>query len=170
MAVSEGCRIYPVQPRGIGCSRHPSTGTLTTNGLTIDRETVRTYGPFSADGVILLTAYTSRTEKQNIINACVGVLIQKVWATSPGLSVSFPPYYGNSASCSAKISITIFITNPLRFWICTSDDCGRKRHPLSCSPSHSCTSGYEQNWPCTPLSYRGSRDASESEDRWAGLV
>jgi len=47
------------------------TGTLTTNKLTIDRETVRTYGPFSAEDVILLAAYASRTENQDAIDTCV---------------------------------------------------------------------------------------------------
>ncbi|KAI5989592.1 hypothetical protein EDD15DRAFT_2460054 [Pisolithus albus] len=47
------------------------TGTLTTNKLTIDKETIRTYGPFSADDVILLAAYASRTENQDAIDASV---------------------------------------------------------------------------------------------------
>ncbi|CAL1698773.1 unnamed protein product [Somion occarium] len=47
------------------------TGTLTTNKLTIDRNTVRTYGPFSAEDVILLAAYASRTENQDAIDQCV---------------------------------------------------------------------------------------------------
>ncbi|KZT74479.1 plasma-membrane proton-e [Daedalea quercina L-15889] len=47
------------------------TGTLTTNKLTIDRETIRTYGPFSAEDVILLAAYASRTENQDAIDTCV---------------------------------------------------------------------------------------------------
>ncbi|KAH9938690.1 plasma-membrane proton-e [Fomitopsis serialis] len=47
------------------------TGTLTTNKLTIDRETVRTYGAFSAEDVILLAAYASRTENQDAIDTCV---------------------------------------------------------------------------------------------------
>ncbi|PCH34978.1 plasma membrane ATPase [Wolfiporia cocos MD-104 SS10] len=47
------------------------TGTLTTNKLTIDRETVRTYGPFTSEDVILLAAYASRTENQDAIDACV---------------------------------------------------------------------------------------------------
>ncbi|KIY53270.1 plasma-membrane proton-e [Fistulina hepatica ATCC 64428] len=47
------------------------TGTLTTNKLTIDRNTIRTYGPFSADEVILLAAYASRTENQDAIDASV---------------------------------------------------------------------------------------------------
>lgn len=47
------------------------TGTLTTNKLTIDKETIRTYGPFSADDVILLAAYASRTENQDAIDSSV---------------------------------------------------------------------------------------------------
>ena len=47
------------------------TGTLTTNKLTIDRDTIRTYGPFTAEDVILLAAYASRTENQDAIDASV---------------------------------------------------------------------------------------------------
>ncbi|KAH9923449.1 plasma-membrane proton-e [Epithele typhae] len=47
------------------------TGTLTTNKLTIDRDTIRTYGPFSAEDVVLLAAYASRTENQDAIDSCV---------------------------------------------------------------------------------------------------
>ncbi|KAG7094907.1 hypothetical protein E1B28_005713 [Marasmius oreades] len=47
------------------------TGTLTTNKLTIDRNTIRTYGPFSAEDVILLAAYASRTENQDAIDMSV---------------------------------------------------------------------------------------------------
>ena len=47
------------------------TGTLTTNKLTIDRNTIQTYGPFSADDVVLLAAYASRTENQDAIDASV---------------------------------------------------------------------------------------------------
>jgi len=47
------------------------TGTLTTNKLTIDRNTIQTYGPFSAEDVILLAAYASRTENQDAIDTSV---------------------------------------------------------------------------------------------------
>jgi H+-transporting ATPase len=47
------------------------TGTLTTNKLTIDRSTLRTYAAFSPDDVILLSAYASRTENQDAIDASV---------------------------------------------------------------------------------------------------
>ncbi|KAJ7194595.1 plasma membrane H+-transporting ATPase [Mycena pura] len=48
------------------------TGTLTTNKLTIDRETILTYSPeFGADDVIRLAAYASRTENQDAIDASI---------------------------------------------------------------------------------------------------
>ncbi|KAF8546022.1 hypothetical protein OG21DRAFT_1491664 [Imleria badia] len=47
------------------------TGTLTTNKLTIDRATIHTYGPFSADDIMLLAGYASRTEDQDVIDASV---------------------------------------------------------------------------------------------------
>ncbi|KAF7790541.1 hypothetical protein EIP86_001497 [Pleurotus ostreatoroseus] len=47
------------------------TGTLTTNKLTIDKTTLKTYGPFTADDVILLAAYASRTENMDAIDACI---------------------------------------------------------------------------------------------------
>ncbi|KAJ3823815.1 hypothetical protein F5880DRAFT_1649333 [Lentinula raphanica] len=40
-------------------------------GLTIDRNTIKTYSPFSADKAILLAAYASRTDDQGAINASV---------------------------------------------------------------------------------------------------
>ncbi|TDL22773.1 plasma-membrane proton-e [Rickenella mellea] len=47
------------------------TGTLTTNKLTIDKNLVKTYGPFAVDDVMLLAAYASRTENQDAIDQCV---------------------------------------------------------------------------------------------------
>jgi H+-transporting ATPase len=47
------------------------TGTLTTNKLTIDLGTVKTYSTYSNDDVVLLAAYASRTENQDAIDACV---------------------------------------------------------------------------------------------------
>lgn len=47
------------------------TGTLTTNKLTIDKEIVRVYGPFTSEEVVLLAAYASRTENQDAIDTCV---------------------------------------------------------------------------------------------------
>lgn len=47
------------------------TGTLTTNKLTIDKENVKCYSHWDVEGVCLLAAYTSRTENQDAIDACV---------------------------------------------------------------------------------------------------
>jgi H+-transporting ATPase len=47
------------------------TGTLTTNKLTIDKSTVKTYADFSSDEVCVLAAYASRTENQDAIDTCV---------------------------------------------------------------------------------------------------
>ncbi|KAJ3503464.1 hypothetical protein NLJ89_g8419 [Agrocybe chaxingu] len=47
------------------------TGTLTTNKLTIDRNTIKTYSRFSNDEVILFAAFASRTENQDAIDASV---------------------------------------------------------------------------------------------------
>lgn len=47
------------------------TGTLTTNKLTIDKSTVKTYGGYSVEDVCLLAAYASRTENQDAIDMCV---------------------------------------------------------------------------------------------------
>ncbi|PPQ70859.1 hypothetical protein CVT26_014082 [Gymnopilus dilepis] len=47
------------------------TGTLTTNKLTIDRSTIKTYSHFDVDEVILLAAYASRTENQDAIDMAV---------------------------------------------------------------------------------------------------
>lgn len=47
------------------------TGTLTTNKLTIDKSTVKTYGETTVEEVLLFSAYASRTENQDAIDACV---------------------------------------------------------------------------------------------------
>ncbi|KAF9447220.1 plasma membrane H+-transporting ATPase [Macrolepiota fuliginosa MF-IS2] len=69
------------------------TGTLTTNKLTIDRNTIRTYGPFSADDVILLAAYASRTENQDAIDASVVAAIGDTSRARAGIKLlDFKPF------------------------------------------------------------------------------
>ncbi|KAF8631761.1 hypothetical protein AX15_002200 [Amanita polypyramis BW_CC] len=69
------------------------TGTLTTNKLTIDRNTVRTYGPFSAEEVILLSAYASRTENQDAIDSAVTTALGDVARARAGIKVlDFKPF------------------------------------------------------------------------------
>ncbi|KAH9843774.1 plasma membrane H+-transporting ATPase [Rhodofomes roseus] len=69
------------------------TGTLTTNKLTIDRETIRTYGPFSGEDVILLAAYASRTENQDAIDSCVVGALGEISRARAGIKLlDFKPF------------------------------------------------------------------------------
>ncbi|KAF7311520.1 Plasma membrane ATPase [Mycena kentingensis (nom. inval.)] len=69
------------------------TGTLTTNKLTIDRETILTYSSFSADDVILLAAYASRTENQDAIDAATTTAIGDVSRARAGIKLlDFKPF------------------------------------------------------------------------------
>ncbi|KAH7345401.1 hypothetical protein B0J17DRAFT_564259 [Rhizoctonia solani] len=69
------------------------TGTLTTNKLTIDKELVKTYGPFSPQDVILLAAYASRTENQDAIDQCVvGTLDDPTRARAGIKLLDFKPF------------------------------------------------------------------------------
>ncbi|KAI5117549.1 hypothetical protein M0805_004374 [Coniferiporia weirii] len=69
------------------------TGTLTTNKLTIDKNLVKCYGPFSSMDVIKLAAYASRTENQDAIDSCVvGSLEDPSHARSGIKLVDFKPF------------------------------------------------------------------------------
>ena len=69
------------------------TGTLTTNKLTVDRKTVKTYGPFDAEQVILLAAYASRTENQDAIDfSVVNALDDPAKARTGIKSMNFKPF------------------------------------------------------------------------------
>ena len=69
------------------------TGTLTTNKLTIDRPTIRTYGPFSSEDVVKLAAYASRTENQDAIDACIVNSVPEPSKAHQGIKVlDFKPF------------------------------------------------------------------------------
>ncbi|KAL1703192.1 hypothetical protein EV121DRAFT_261300 [Schizophyllum commune] len=69
------------------------TGTLTTNKLTIDRSTIKTYGPFSPDDVILLAAYASRTENQDAIDMATTQALGDVGRARAGIKLlDFKPF------------------------------------------------------------------------------
>jgi len=69
------------------------TGTLTTNKLTIDRSTIRIYGPFSVEDVIKLAAYASRTENQDAIDTCVVGSLPEPSKAHAGIKVlDFKPF------------------------------------------------------------------------------
>ncbi|KAI5479058.1 hypothetical protein MNV49_004340 [Pseudohyphozyma bogoriensis] len=69
------------------------TGTLTTNKLTIDRTTLKTYGPHDAEQVLLYAAYASRTENQDAIDTCVVSAIPKPELAREGIKLlDFKPF------------------------------------------------------------------------------
>ncbi|KAG2233702.1 hypothetical protein INT48_009446 [Thamnidium elegans] len=47
------------------------TGTLTLNKLIVDKPTIKTYAEIDAEGIIVISAYASRTENQDAIDFCV---------------------------------------------------------------------------------------------------
>ena len=66
---------------------------MTTNKLTINRQTIHTYGPFSADDVILLAAYASHTENQDAIDSSVvGALGDTTRARASIKLLDFKPF------------------------------------------------------------------------------
>ncbi|KAF8812585.1 plasma membrane H+-transporting ATPase [Phlegmacium glaucopus] len=69
------------------------TGTLTTNKLTVDRNTVKTYGSFNPEEVILLAAYASRTENQDAIDASVVQALEDPAKARAGIKLlDFKPF------------------------------------------------------------------------------
>ncbi|KAG9082213.1 plasma membrane H+-ATPase [Ceratobasidium sp. 370] len=65
-------RITPIEElAGVIILCSDRTGTLTTNKLTIDKNLVKTYGPFSPRDITLLAAHASRTEDQDAIDEYV---------------------------------------------------------------------------------------------------
>ncbi|UZJ56972.1 hypothetical protein CBS101457_006292 [Exobasidium rhododendri] len=69
------------------------TGTLTTNKLSIDKELVRRYADYSAQEVMLLAAYASRTENQDAIDTCVVGAIEDPSLARKGIQLlTFRPF------------------------------------------------------------------------------
>ncbi|EJD49699.1 hypothetical protein AURDEDRAFT_122119 [Auricularia subglabra TFB-10046 SS5] len=69
------------------------TGALTINKLTIDTQLVETYGPFSSNDVILLSAYASRIENHDAIDTCVvGSLADPTKARAGIKLLDFKPF------------------------------------------------------------------------------
>lgn len=69
------------------------TGTLTTNKLTIDRNTIKIYGPFSEEDVIRLSAYASRTENQDAIDTAVVAALEDPTHARDGIKLlDFKPF------------------------------------------------------------------------------
>ncbi|CAH7677163.1 plasma-membrane proton-efflux P-type ATPase [Phakopsora pachyrhizi] len=68
------------------------TGTLTTNKLTIDKSTVKTYSDVSADDVCLLASYASRTENQDAIDSCIVGMVGTEAARRGIKLIDFKPF------------------------------------------------------------------------------
>lgn len=69
------------------------TGTLTTNKLTIDKQLIKIYGPFSAEDVVRFAAYASRTENQDAIDGCVVGTLQDPNEARRGIQLlDFKPF------------------------------------------------------------------------------
>ncbi|KAJ7462014.1 hypothetical protein FB451DRAFT_1371056 [Mycena latifolia] len=75
------------------------TGTLTTNKLTVDRPTIRTYTEqFSADDVMRLAAYASRTENQDAIDGSVVRALGDASLARAGITLlDFQPFSSHTA-------------------------------------------------------------------------
>lgn len=69
------------------------TGTLTTNKLVVDGDSIKTYGDFSPAQVIQLSAYASRTENQDPIDSAVVSALGGPSKAREGISVlDFRPF------------------------------------------------------------------------------
>lgn len=90
------------------------TGTLTTNKLTVDKSTVKTYAELDVDQVMLYAAYASRTENQDAIDTCiVGALGDNAAAKArDGITlVDFKPF--DPVSKRTEITYTINSTGKM---------------------------------------------------------
>ncbi|GAA5957364.1 hypothetical protein JCM8115_006969 [Rhodotorula mucilaginosa] len=89
------------------------TGTLTTNKLTIDKQTLKTYSSFSPDEVILYAAYASRTENMDAIDTCVTGAIPSMEDARRGIKLlDFKPF--NPVDKRTEITYTVDATGEMK--------------------------------------------------------
>lgn len=89
------------------------TGTLTTNKLTIDKQTLKTYGAATADEVILYAAYASRTENMDAIDTCVTGAIPSIEDARRGIKLlDFKPF--NPVDKRTEITYTVDATGEMK--------------------------------------------------------
>ncbi|KAM0787145.1 hypothetical protein ACM66B_006396 [Microbotryomycetes sp. NB124-2] len=82
------------------------TGTLTTNKLTIDMSTLKTYSTLSKEQVILYAAYASRTENQDAIDTCVTGALGSIADARKGIKLlDFKPF--NPVDKRTEITYTV---------------------------------------------------------------
>ncbi|GAA5982060.1 hypothetical protein JCM11641_004312 [Rhodosporidiobolus odoratus] len=89
------------------------TGTLTTNKLTIDKSTLKTYGSASPEEVILYAAYASRTENMDAIDTCVTGAIPSIEDARRGIKLlDFKPF--NPVDKRTEITYTVDSTGEMK--------------------------------------------------------
>lgn len=89
------------------------TGTLTTNKLTIDKQTLKTYGAATPDEVILYAAYASRTENMDAIDTCVTGAIPSIEDARRGIKLlDFKPF--NPVDKRTEITYTVDATGEMK--------------------------------------------------------
>ena len=78
---------------GVNVLCSEKSGIITINKLTVDRTTVKTYGSYSVEDVILRSAYASRTENQDVIDACIVQSLSNPSQARAGITVlDFRPF------------------------------------------------------------------------------
>ncbi|KPV72813.1 uncharacterized protein RHOBADRAFT_46404 [Rhodotorula graminis WP1] len=89
------------------------TGTLTTNKLTIDKSTLKTYTAATPDEVILYAAYASRTENMDAIDTCVTGAIPQISDARAGIKLlDFKPF--NPVDKRTEITYTVDATGEMK--------------------------------------------------------
>ncbi|GAA5915572.1 hypothetical protein JCM8208_002435 [Rhodotorula glutinis] len=89
------------------------TGTLTTNKLTIDKSTLKTYTAATPDEVILYAAYASRTENMDAIDTCVTGAIPQISDARAGIKLlDFKPF--NPVDKRTEITYTVDSTGEMK--------------------------------------------------------
>ncbi|GAA6055647.1 hypothetical protein JCM3770_003393 [Rhodotorula araucariae] len=89
------------------------TGTLTTNKLTIDMSTLKTYSAATPEEVVLYAAYASRTENMDAIDTCVTGAIPSIADARKGIKLlDFKPF--NPVDKRTEITYTVDATGEMK--------------------------------------------------------
>lgn len=90
-----------------------ASAQLTTNKLTIDKSTLKTYTAATPDEVILYAAYASRTENMDAIDTCVTGAIPDISDARKGIKLlDFKPF--NPVDKRTEITYTVDATGEMK--------------------------------------------------------
>lgn len=90
-----------------------ASAQLTTNKLTIDKSTLKTYTAATPDEVILYAAYASRTENMDAIDTCVTGAIPDIGDARKGIKLlDFKPF--NPVDKRTEITYTVDATGEMK--------------------------------------------------------